>query len=153
VTTETFFLPFLHFLWCMAQRSLHAIIKVYYRSMSCMTMVSVTKGPSCTMWVRRFTKYDANLHSTEQDMLPIAFLISKQVVSYQTHGGICCPRVSTSKIRFLVDSSTTYHDGINHLHLSNLCSDHSIDPHTVNSHLYGWKTTTLSQRYKPNSTS
>jgi hypothetical protein len=41
------------------------------------------KGPSCTMWVRRFTKiYHANPHSTEQDTLPIVFLINKQVVPY-----------------------------------------------------------------------
>jgi hypothetical protein len=149
----------------MAQRSLHTITKVHYRSMSCFAMVSstkspacsakvsLTKGPSCTMWVRHFTKYDAISHSTKQDMLPIVFLISKQVVPYRTRGGTCYPRVTTSKIRSLADSSTTCHDGINHLHHSNYCSNHIIDPHTINSHLDGWKTTTLSQRHKPNLTS
>jgi hypothetical protein len=96
---------------------------------------------------------DAHPHSTEQDTQPIAFLISKQVIPYQTRGDTCCPGVSTSKIQFLIDSSTTCHDDINHLHHSNRCSNHNIDPHTVISHLDGWKTTTLSQRHKPNSTS
>jgi hypothetical protein len=39
VTRETPFLPFLYYLWCMAQRSLHAITKIYYRSMSCFATV------------------------------------------------------------------------------------------------------------------
>jgi hypothetical protein len=99
------------------------------------------------------TKYDVIPHSTEQDTQPIAFLISKQVVPYRTHGGTCCPVVSTPMIRSLADSSTTCHDGINHFHHSNRCSNHSIDPHTVTSHLDEWEATTLSQRHKPNSTS
>jgi hypothetical protein len=40
---------------------------------------------------------------------PIAFLISKQVVPYQTCGGTCCPGVSTPKIQSLADSSMTTH--------------------------------------------
>jgi hypothetical protein len=99
------------------------------------------------------TKYDTNNnvnpHSTEQDTQPIAFLISKHVIPYQTCGGTCCLGVSTPKIWCLADSSTTYHESINHLHHTNHCSNHSIDPHTVNSHLDGWETTTLSQRHKP----
>jgi hypothetical protein len=98
-----------------------------------------------TRYVTKYdTKSDANPHSTEQDKQPIAFLISRQAVPYQTRGDTCCPRVSTPKIRSLVDSSTTCPDGINHLHHSNLCSNHSTDPHTVTSYLDGWKTTTLS---------
>jgi hypothetical protein len=113
----------------MAQRSLHAVIKVYYSSMSCFNtfsrtndtacsaMVSHTNVHSCTIWVRRFTnyvtKYDHKVwchpHSTEHDTQPIVFLITKQVVPYQTHGGTCCPRVSTPKIRSLVDLSMTNH--------------------------------------------
>jgi hypothetical protein len=155
--------------WCMAQRSLHAVTKVYYRSTSCFATNSLTKGPtcstkdslakspSCTVWFRQMTKYDtksvANPHLIEQDTLPIAFLISKHAVPYQTHGGTCCPGVSTPKIRSLADLSTTCHDNINHLRHSNHCSNHNIDPHTVISHLDGWKTTTLSQRHKRNSTS
>jgi hypothetical protein len=153
----------------MTQRSLHVVTKVYYRSMSCFATISWTNnlacsakvsrstGPSCTMWVRHFTKYvtnyDINPHSTEQDTLFIVFLISKQAVPYWTRGDTCCHGVSTPKIRSLGDSSTTCPDGINHLHHFNHCSNHNIDPHTVNSHLDGWKTTTLSQRHKPNSTS
>jgi hypothetical protein len=121
----------------MARRSLHVIIKVFYRSMSCFAMVFWTNGsacnakvsrknnPSCTMWLRQITKYvtkyDANPHSTEQDTQPIVSLISKQVVPHRTCGGTCCPGVSTPKIRPLADSSTTQHDGINHLHHSNHC--------------------------------
>jgi hypothetical protein len=114
-----------------------------------------SKGPPCTVWFGHFTKYDTksdvNPHSKEQDTQTIAFLISKQVIPYRTRGGTCCPGGSTPKIRSLADSSITWHDDINHLHHSNCCSNHIIDPHT--SHLDGWKTTTLSQRHKPNSTS
>jgi hypothetical protein len=128
---------------------------------TCSAKVSRTNIPSCTMWFRRFTKYDeryatkydAISHSTKQDTQPIVFLISRQVIPYQTHGGICCPGVFTHKIRSLADLSTTCHDDINHLHHSNHCSNHIIDPHTINSHLDGWGTTTLSQRHKPNPTS
>jgi hypothetical protein len=156
----------------MAQRSLHVITKVYYRSMSCFATDSPSKAPlavlkiphqspSCTVWFRQITKYvtkfdtkyDANPHSTEKDTLPIAFLISWQVVPYRARGGICYPRVSTPKIWSLADSSTTCHDHINHLHHSNHCWNHIIDLHTVTSHLDRWKITTLSQRHKPNSRS
>jgi hypothetical protein len=107
-------------------------------------------GPSCTMWA--WAKSQAIFHSSEKDSLPIVFLISKQIVPYQTHGGTCCPGVSTPKIWSLADSSTTCHDGINHLHHSNHCSNHSIDPHTVKSHLDRWETPSLTLRHKPNST-
>jgi hypothetical protein len=143
----------------MTQRSVHVITKVYYRSMSCFAKISWINGPrsakvswtnvsSCTMWFRRFTKYvikyDVIPHSIEKVTLPIAFLISRQAVPYQTRGDTC-PGGSTPKIRSLADSSTTCHDDINHLHYSSRCSNHIIDPHTANSHLNGWKTTTLSQ--------
>jgi hypothetical protein len=126
-------------------RALHDVTRIYCSSMSCFAMdssakgracsanVSLIKGPSCTMWVRSFTKYvikyDAISHSTEQDILPIVFLISKQVVSYQTRGDTCCPGVSTLKIRSLADLSTTCHGDINRLYHSNHSSNHSIDPH------------------------
>jgi hypothetical protein len=150
----------LYFLWCMAQRSLHAITKVYYRSMSFFAMDSPVKtpaysakdspvkGPSYSVWFRQITKYDTkndvNPHSTEKDTQLIAFIIRKQAVPYWIRGGTCCPGGSPPKIRSLVNSSTTCHDSINHLHHSNRCSNHIIDPHTFNSHLDGWKTTTLS---------
>jgi hypothetical protein len=148
----------------MSQRSIYVITKVCYRSMSCFATDSPAKDPacsakdspakvpSCTMWERRFTKYvtkyDVILHSIEQDTLPIVFLISKQVISYRTRGGTGCPGVSTPKIWSLANLITTCHDGINHLHHCNYCSNHSIDPHTVNSHLDEWKTTTLLQRHR-----
>jgi hypothetical protein len=100
---------------------------------------------SCKKWVLH--------HSIEQDIPPIVLIINKQAISYRTCGGTCCPESSTPNIRSLADLSTTCHNGINHLHHSDHCSNHSIDPHTITSHLGGWKTTTLSQRHKPNSTS
>jgi hypothetical protein len=161
VTRKPPFCHSLHVLWCMTQRSLHAITKVYYMSMSYFAMVSPIRpacsakvspiGPSCTMWA--WVNHHAISHSSEQDTQPIVFLISKQVALYRTRGGTCCPRVSTPKIQSLADSSTTCHDGINHLHHSNHCSNHSIDPHKAKSHLDGWKTTSLTLSHKPNSTS
>jgi hypothetical protein len=167
-TRETSFLPFLHFLWCITQRSLHVVTKVYYMSMSCFAMVSwvdtwyhspacsanvsqgryTVPGPSCTMWV--LANYHAISHSSTQDTQSIVFQISKQAAPYWTRASTCCPGVSTLKIWSLEDLSTTLHDGINHLHHSNHCSQHNIDPHTVNSHLNGWETTSLTLRHKTN---
>jgi hypothetical protein len=73
-------------------------------------------GPFCTMWFRQFTqnvtktdhKDRSHPHSTEHDTQPIAYLISRQVVPYQTRGGTSCPGVST-KIQSLADSSMTNH--------------------------------------------
>jgi hypothetical protein len=119
----------------------------------CSAKVSSISTPSCTMWERRFTKYvakyDAIPHPIEQGTQPILFLISRQAVPYRASGGTCYPRVSTPKIQSLADSSTTCHGGFNRLPHSDHCSNHNIDPHTVTSHLDGWKTTTLSQRDKP----
>jgi hypothetical protein len=84
--------------FCMAQRSLHAVTKVYYRGMSCFATVpeqtvpacsakvSCTNVPSYTMWfwqvTKYVTKYDHKVwchpHSIEHDTQPIAYLISKQ---------------------------------------------------------------------------
>jgi hypothetical protein len=121
-------LPFLHFPWCMAQRSLHAITEVYYRSMSCFAIVSqhmaplvvlrfpAHSGPICTMWFRtqNVTKTGhidrSHPHSIEHDTQStnIAYLISKQAVPYQIRGGTCCPRVSTRKSRYFANSSKNY---------------------------------------------
>jgi hypothetical protein len=127
---------------------------------ACSAKDFLVKGPSCTMWFKQVTKYvtcmtQRMMHIPTQPSKtqPIAFLISKEVVPYRTRRGTCCPGVSTLKIWSLAYSSTTCHDGINHLHHSNRCSNHRIDPHTVISHIDGWKTTTISQRHKPNSTS
>jgi hypothetical protein len=51
----------------------------------------------------------SNSHLIEQGTLPTTSLIIKQVVSYWTRGGTCCPGVSTPKIRSLADSCTTNH--------------------------------------------
>jgi hypothetical protein len=67
------------------------------------------------MWFRQFTQNVTQTghtdrghpHSTEHDRQPIAYLISKQAVPYQTCGGTCCPGMSTPKIRSLADSSMT----------------------------------------------
>jgi hypothetical protein len=113
----------------MAQRSLHAITKVYYRSMSCFATVSRQtvptcsakvsriKQPSCTMWFRQFTKNVTKTdnkvwchpHSTEHDTQPIAYPIIKQAIPYRTRGGTCCPGVSTPKNQSLANSSMTNH--------------------------------------------
>jgi hypothetical protein len=74
-------------------------------------------NPSCTVWFRHFTKNVIKTdhkvwchhHSIEHDTQPITYLISKQVVSYRTHGDTCCLGVSTTKIWSLVDSSMTNH--------------------------------------------
>jgi hypothetical protein len=119
----------------MAQRSLHAITNVYYRSMSCFATVSQINGPLLHHVVQLGHKvyykvyHKVYSHSTKHDTQPIAYLISKQAVPYRTRGGTCCPSVSTPKIWSLVDLSTTCHDGINHLHHSDNCANHSIDPH------------------------
>jgi hypothetical protein len=117
-------------------RFLEQMVPAYRAKVSC------TNVPSCTMWEWHFTKYatkyDSIPHPTEQDTLPIVLLISRQAVPYRTCGGTCCPGVSTTKIRFLANLSTTCHDSVNHLHHSNHCSNHNIDPHTVNTHLDGW---------------
>jgi hypothetical protein len=84
---------------------------------TCSAKVSHTNIPSYTMWFRQFTKYITKTdhkvwchpHSTENDTQPIAYLISKQAVPYRTHGGTCCPGVSTPTIRCLTDSSITSH--------------------------------------------
>jgi hypothetical protein len=173
VTRETLFLPFLHFLWCMAQRSLHAVTKVYYRSMSCFATISQQtaplamlrfpshSGPFCTMWFRQFTqnvtktdhKGRSHPHTTEHNTQPIAYLISKQAVSYQTRGDTCCPRVSTPMTQSLADSSMT-----NHITwwiptvstIPNLAQTTASNLTMVTSHHDRWKTNTLNTEHKSN---
>jgi hypothetical protein len=134
----------------MVQRSLHVITNVYYRSMSCFAMNSLSKALLVVLWIpherpllhrvgKVYHKVGHKVwwhsHSIEQDILPIVFLISKQVVPYRTCDGTCYPGVPTPKIQSLADSSTTCHDGINHLYHSIHCSNHIIDPHTRSSHI------------------
>jgi hypothetical protein len=57
---------------------------------------------------RLFTKIGAiptQLSTTQ----PIAYLISKQAIPYQTCADTCCPEVSTPMTRSLADSSMTNH--------------------------------------------
>jgi hypothetical protein len=87
---------------------------------ACSAKVSGRNIPSCTMWERWFikyvTKYDVIPHSTEQDTLPILFLISRQAIPYWIYGVTYCPRVPTPKIRSLADSRTTCDVGIKVYH-------------------------------------
>jgi hypothetical protein len=84
---------------------------------ACSAKVSCTNIPSCTMWVKQFTKYVTkndhkvwcHPHSSELDTQPIACLIIKQAIPYQTRGGTCYPEVSTPKIWSLADLSMTNH--------------------------------------------
>jgi hypothetical protein len=94
------------------------------------------------------------LHSTKLDTLPKVFLINKQVVPYQTLGGIGCPGGSTPKNMSLAGSSKTnhkpwrsqpsppYHD-LAQTSASIYDQNTTIIPQDerlrVNSHLAGWK--------------
>jgi hypothetical protein len=119
----------------MAQRSLHIITKVYYKSMSCFAMVSPI-GPACSAKVSPIGPslqhvgwaYTIPTLTPPSNTQCIVFLISRKVIPYWTRGGTCCPKLSTPKIQSLADSSNICHDGINHLYHSNHCSNHNIDP-------------------------
>jgi hypothetical protein len=110
----------------------------------------IPSGPSCTLRPYRYSHINP-AHLTRQ--LTRAFLISQQPVTYRTYGGTCCSGVSTPKTWSLADLSTTCHDEINHLHPSNHCSNHSIDPHHGHLTSQEIEDQTLSQRHKPNSAS
>jgi hypothetical protein len=86
----------------------------------------IPSSPSYTLRPYRYS-HTSPAHPIRQ--LTRAFLISQQAIPYRTRGGTCYPGVSTPKIRSIADSSTTFHDDINHLHHSNHCSNHNIDPH------------------------
>jgi hypothetical protein len=160
----------------MAQRPLHVVTKVYYRSMSCFATVSwqmaplavlrfpAHNGPLCTMWFRQFTqnvtksnhKDRSHPHSTEHDTQPITHIISKQAVPNRTCGGTCCPGVSTPMTQSLPDLSMT-----NHITwripivstIPNLAQTTPSNLTTVTSHHDMWKTNTLNTQHKSNSTS
>jgi hypothetical protein len=84
---------------------------------ACSAKVSRTNIPSCTTWFRSFRKYVTKTdhkvwchpHSTEHDIQPIVFLISKQAIPYRTCDGTCCPGVSTPNYWSLTHSSITNH--------------------------------------------
>jgi hypothetical protein len=75
-------------------------------------------------------------HSSEHDTLPIAYLISKQAVPYQTRGGT----------RYLADSSVTNHITWRNptvYTILNLAQTTTLNLTMVTSHHDGWKTITL----------
>jgi hypothetical protein len=91
-------------------------------------------------------------HTIEQDSQPIASLISKQAVSYQTRGGTCCPGVSTPKARSIVDSSMTNHNTWRNPTVSTIqthAQTAASNLTTVTSDHDGWKTNTLNTQHKP----
>jgi hypothetical protein len=95
-------------------------------------------------------------HTTEQDLHPISFLISKQVIPRQTCGDTCCPGVSTPKTRSLADSSMTIHNTWRNSTVSTILTHAqtiTLNLTTVPSHHDGWKTNTLNTQHKSNSTS
>jgi hypothetical protein len=107
---------FQHYIrWCTVEYKDLAIVKIRYvtRSMSCFATDSWTNGPHRLDFphkrplLHKHHKVWWHSHSTEHDTQPIANLISKQVITYQTRGGTCCSRVSTPKIHSFGDSSTT----------------------------------------------
>jgi hypothetical protein len=67
-------------------------------------------------------------HTTEQDSQPIAILIGKQAIPYQTRGITCSPGVSTPKTQSLADSSMTNHISWQ-IPIISIIPNHSIDPH------------------------
>jgi hypothetical protein len=105
----------------MAQRSLHAVTKVYYRlyaklcydSTQYDSIAKVSRGSHGTTAPLAPCEFGRVImpisHSFEQGTLPTASQISKQVIPYRTHGDTCCPGVSTPKIRSLADSSMINH--------------------------------------------
>jgi hypothetical protein len=118
---------------------------------ACRAKVSRTNIPSCTMWFKQFTKYVTKCdhkvwchpHSIEHDTQPIAYLISKQVVSYRTRGGTYFPGVSTPKISVLsrFEHGKPHHlMESNRLHHSNLAQTTTSILTIVKSHLDGWET-------------
>jgi hypothetical protein len=111
----------LHFTWCMAQKSLHAVTKVYYGSyaklcqgsMQYHSIAKVSRGsrgttaPLAPCEPGRVTTPIS--YSSKEGTLPTASLIIKQAIQYWTRGGACCLGVSTPMTRSLVDSSMTNH--------------------------------------------
>jgi hypothetical protein len=132
VTREPPFCHSLHFLWCMAQRSLHAFTKANPRSFVLLchrfppvgyhtvpsgpfrkcfgfSLLGVTLYPQTPLAPCDLVGIAIPVPHFRQDKLTRAFLISQQVVPYRTRGGTCCPGVSTPKTRSLADASMTRH--------------------------------------------
>jgi hypothetical protein len=95
-----------------------------------------------------------NSHSSKQDTLPTASLISKQAVPYQICGDTYCPEVSTPMTQSLADSIKT-----NHITwriptastILNLAQTTSSNLTMIISHPNGWKTNSLNTQHRSNS--
>jgi hypothetical protein len=96
----------------------HALLRLPKQMVSaCSAKVFLINIPSCNMLFRQFIKFVTKTDhkvwchpdSTVHDTQPIAYLISKQAIPYQTCGGTCCPGLSTPKILSLANSSITNH--------------------------------------------
>jgi hypothetical protein len=152
----------------MAQRSLYVVTK--FRSISYFATVfwqmaplavlrfTAYSDPFCTIWFSQFTqnvtksdhKDMSHPHSMEHDTQPIAYLISRQSVPYQTRGDTCCSGVSTPMTQFLADSSMT-----NYITwrisivstISNLAQTTISNLTTVTSHHDRCKTNTLNTQH------
>jgi hypothetical protein len=84
-------------------------------------------------------------HSSEQGKLPIASLISKQIVPYQTRGSTCYPGMSTPKTRSLTDLSMPIHNTWRIPTVSTIPTHAQTTTSTltmVTLHHDGWKTNT-----------
>jgi hypothetical protein len=69
VTRKTHFFYSLYFLWCMAQRSLYAVTKIYYRSISYFATVSrVDTRYQALLAVLRFPGVDIRYHDPSYTM-------------------------------------------------------------------------------------
>jgi hypothetical protein len=85
---------------CQGRTQYHSIAKVSWGSHGTTTPLAPYEPGRGTM---------PTSHSSEQGTHPIASLIIKQAISYQTRGGTCCPGVSTPMTRSLADSTMTNH--------------------------------------------
>jgi hypothetical protein len=100
------YMPLQRFTIC-HMSGLAKIVRVTIAMLRIPRLVHGTTAPLAPCESRRVTT--PIFHSFEQGTLPTASLISKQVITYQTRGDTCCPRVSTPKTRSLADSSMTNH--------------------------------------------
>jgi hypothetical protein len=142
----------------MAQRSLHVITKVYYRSYARLcygstqyhSIANVFRGSHGTMASlapREPRRVITSIsYSSERFTLPTVPLISRQAVPYWTHGVTYCPGVSTPQTRSLVDLSLTIHI-MWWIPIISTISTHAQTTTsiltTVTSHHDEWKTKTL----------
>jgi hypothetical protein len=91
-------------------------------------------------------------HTAEQDSQLTTSLISKQAIPYRTCGDTCHPGVYTPKTRSLADSSMTIYITWQIWTVSTIPTHAQTTTSIlsmVNSHLDGWKSTTLNTNISP----